>query len=74
MNSIRKQCLAATAGAVAVWSAPVLAQETAPQPPTKSEPVVDIMPPRNADYIDLTANLGYSSNPFLQIGDSQSST
>ena len=73
MNSIRKQCLAATAGAVAVCSAPVLAQETAP-PPTKPEPMVDIMPPRNADYIDLTASLGYSSNPFLQLGDSQSST
>jgi hypothetical protein len=72
MTSIRKQCLAATAGAVAVWSAPALAQETAPSP-TTPEPVEDSMPRVNADYIDLTAGLGYSSNPFLQIGDSQSS-
>ncbi|HKH29221.1 MAG TPA: hypothetical protein VKA61_12930, partial [Sphingomicrobium sp.] len=27
----------------------------------------------NADYIDFTANAGYSTNPFLQIGDSQGS-
>ena len=87
MNSIRKQCLAATAGAVAVWSSPVWAQDTAPLPTTTqeptateeskttSEPLVDIwgMPRRNADYLDITAGLGYSSNPFLQIGDSQSS-
>ncbi len=74
MNSIRKQCLVATAGVVAVWSSPALAQESAPPPsqPT-AEPVVDTMPRRNADYIDLTASLGYSSNPFLEIGDSQSS-
>ena len=36
MNSIRKQCLAATAGAVAVWSAPALAQDTAPRPTAPS--------------------------------------
>ena len=71
MNSIRKQCLAATVGAVAVWSSPAFAQETTKPPP---EPVVeDVLPRVNADYIDLTASLGYSSNPFLQIGDSQSS-
>ena len=71
MNSIRKQCLAATVGAVAVWSSPAFAQETTQPPP---EPVVeDVLPRVNADYIDLTASLGYSSNPFLQIGDSQSS-
>ena len=72
MNSIRKQCLAATAGAAAVWSSPALAQETAPAPPP--EPVVeDRAPSVNADYIDLTGSLGYSTNPFLQIGDSQGS-
>jgi hypothetical protein len=73
MNSIRKQCLAATAGAVAVWSSPALAQQTAPPPTTTPEPVVDTMLRRNADYIDITAGLGYSSNPFLEIGNSQSS-
>ena len=72
MNSIRKQCLAATAGAVAVWSSPALAQETAP-PPTAPELVEDSMPRVNADYIDITASAGYSTNPFLEIGDSQSS-
>ena len=72
MNSIRKQCLAATAGAVAVWSSPVLAQATAPTSPAP-EQVQDTVPRVNADYIDLTASLGYSTNPFLQIGDSQSS-
>ena len=72
MNSIRKQCLAATAGAVAVWSAPALAQDTAPRP-TAPELVEDSTPRVNADYIDLTASLGYSTNPFLEIGDSQSS-
>jgi hypothetical protein len=72
MNSIRKQCLAATAGAVAVWSAPALAQDTAPRP-TAPELAEDSTPRVNADYIDLTASLGYSTNPFLEIGDSQSS-
>ena len=72
MTSIRNQCLAATAGAVALWSAPALAQETA-TPPTPPELVEDSMPRVNADYIDLTAGLGYSTNPFLEIGDSQGS-
>ena len=73
MNSIRKQCLAVTAGAVAVWSSPALAQQTVSPPTTTPDPVVDTMPRRNADYIDITAGVGYSSNPFLEIGNSQSS-
>jgi hypothetical protein len=32
------------------------------------------IPNRNYDYLDLTANLGYSSNPFLQAGNSRSSS
>jgi hypothetical protein len=70
MNSIRKHWLTATAGAVAVWSSPALAQETVPT----ADPLEEALAPRrNADYLDLTANLGYSSNPFLEIGNSRSS-
>ena len=70
MNSIRKHWLTATAGAVAVWGSPALAQETVPTADPLEEAVA---PRRNADYLDLTANLGYSSNPFLEVGNSQSS-
>ena len=75
MNSIRKQCLAATAGAMALWSSPALAQETAPQPRSDDGRSRSWTRCRAAmrTYLDLTASLGYSSNPFLQIGDSQSS-
>lgn len=30
-------------------------------------------PRRNADYLDLTGSVGYSTNPFLEIGNSESS-
>ena len=73
MNSIRKHWLTATAGAVAVWSSPALAQDT-----TATSPVDPLnaatMPDRNSDYLDLTAHLGYSSNPFLEAGNSRSSS
>ena len=73
MNSIRKHWLTATAGAVAVWSSPALAQDT-----TATTPVDPLnaatMPDRNSDYLDLTAHLGYSSNPFLEAGNSRSSS
>jgi hypothetical protein len=66
MSSIRKHCLAATAGAAAFCGSPALAQ-VAPEDQ-------DAAPPRRSvDYIDLTASLGYATNPFLRIGDSQSS-
>ena len=71
MNSLRKHWLTATAGAVAVWSSPALAQDTT-APPIDS--VDAAIPSRNYDYLDLTANLGYSSNPFLQAGNSRSSS
>lgn len=70
MISIRKHWLTATAGAVAVWSSPALAQNTSPP----DDPVEEALAPRrNVSYLDLTANVGYSTNPFLNIGDSRSS-
>lgn len=60
MNAFRKHCLAATAGVFAVWSAPALAQAT-------DQPTERAQPQRSASYIDLTAGLGYSSNPFLEF-------
>lgn len=70
MNSTCKKCLAATAGAVAIafWSSPSLAQEEA-----TPETELETSPRRNADFVDLTANLGYSTNPFLEFGDSTGS-
>ena len=61
MNAIRKNCLAATAGVFAVWSAPALAQAATDQPTDSAQTQ------RSASYIDLTAGLGYSSNPFLEF-------
>lgn len=71
MNSIRKHWLTATAGAVAVWSSPVFAQDNSAAP---IDSVDAAIPNRNATYLDLTANLGYSSNPFLGAGNSRSSS
>lgn len=71
MNSIRKHWLTATAGAVAVWSSPALAQDNTVPP---ADPVSAALPSPNATYLDLTANLGYSSNPFLEAGSSRSSS
>ena len=69
MNSIRKQCLFATAMSVAVWSAPAFAQDaTAPAPDAPAAPAKS-----SADYIDITAGVGYSTNPFLRTGDSEGS-
>lgn len=71
MNSLRKHWLSATAGAVAVWSSPALAQDNTVPP---VDPASTALPSRNATYLDLTANLGYSSNPFLEAGNSRSSS
>jgi hypothetical protein len=60
MNAFRKQCLAATAGVFAVWSTPTFAQAT-------DQPAESAQPSRSASYIDLTAGVGYSSNPFLEF-------
>lgn len=73
MNSIRKHWLTATAGAVAVWSSPALAQDTTAT--SSVDPLnAATMPDRNTDYLDLTAHLGYASNPFLEAGNSRSSS
>ena len=66
MNSIRKQCLLATAVSVAVWNAPAMAQD-ASAPTSTESPAAPMR--SSADYIDITANVGYSSNPFLRVED-----
>ncbi len=75
MNSIRKHWLTATAGAVAVWGSPALAQETTPPVDRTVDRTMEeaLAPRRNLDYLDLTASLGYSTNPFLEIGNSRGS-
>jgi len=55
MNSIRKQCLLATGGAIALWASPAMAQDA------------------TTTYLDLTGSLGYSSNPFLRVVNSDGS-
>ena len=71
MNSIRKQCLLATAVSVAAWNAPAMAQDVS-APSSSTEAPAE--PQRSsADYIDLTAGVGYSTNPFLRVGDSEGS-
>ena len=68
MNSIRRQCLAATASAVVLCSSPALAQQTdEPEGSTTAEQRARV------SFIDLTAGLGYATNPFLRFGDSTGS-
>lgn len=67
MKSTRKQCFLATAASAALWNAPLMAQETTT--PGSEAPA----PRSSADYIDITAGVGYATNPFLRIGDSQGS-
>ena len=66
MNQTRIQCLAATAAALVFTSSPAFAQ---------TDQASEEASPQRAsiDFLDLTASLGYSSNPFLRIGDSKSS-
>ena len=67
MISIRRQCLAATAGAVAFCSSPAVAQQTdEPSGPATIERA-------RVSFIDLTAGLGYGTNPFLRFGNSTGS-
>jgi hypothetical protein len=68
MNSIRKQCLFASGAAIALWASPALAQDT-----TGSTAVPDISERASVDYLDLTASLGYSSNPLLRTNGSEGS-
>lgn len=63
-------CLTATAAVLAIASSPAFAQTT----PAIPEAEADSAPPRaTINYLDLTAGLGYSSNPRLRVGDSQGS-
>lgn len=67
------QCLLATAGALALWSNPALAQQRDSQEKPPEEAIDDGLPDRTANYLDLTASIGYSTNPHLQIFDSEGS-
>ena len=72
MDKIRKHWLVASAGAIALWSSPGVAQTV-----SESEMAEDVMEAtalrRNATYVDLTGSLGYSTNPMLRTLDSPSS-
>jgi Tfp pilus assembly protein PilX len=72
MNLTRMQCLAATTAVLAAASSPAFAQNVpanAPEPGAE-----DSAPPRaSINFLDLTAGLGYSSNPRIRAGDSQGS-
>lgn len=79
MKSLHSRLLAAsTAGICLAWANPAFAQDTSttsttsttPTPtPSTEEPVattIDLFPQKlTANYLDLTASLGYSGNPFL---------
>jgi hypothetical protein len=70
MNLMTKHWLVASAGAIAFCGSPAWAQTT---PPTTPEDQEATPPPRaSITYLDLTGSLGYSSNPLLRLGDSQS--
>ena len=72
MDKTRKHWLAASAGAIALWGSPALAQTA-----TEGEMAQDVLDAsavrRNSTYVDLTGSLGYSTNPMLRTVDSQSS-
>jgi hypothetical protein len=72
MDKTRKHWLAASAGAIALWGSPAMAQTA-----TEGEMAQDILDAsavrRNSTYVDLTGSLGYSTNPMLRTGDSESS-
>jgi len=68
MKSMRSHYLAATI--LTLWCAPAVAQTA----PTTDEPAAsDRSVRRSVSYIDLTAGVGYSSNPFLGFSNSQDS-
>ena len=68
MNSIRKQCLLATGVAVTLWASPALAQDT-----TGSTPAPEVAERASVKYLDLSASLGYSTNPLLRTSGSEGS-
>ena len=67
MNLTSRTCLAATAGVLAIASSPALAQATEPAEATSPERA-------SINYLDLTAHVGYSSNPLLRITNADGST
>lgn len=69
MNPIRMHCLAATTAVLALWSAPGLAQQQQTDEPTERATT----PRRSVSFLDLTASVGYGTNPFLSFGDSTGS-
>ena len=69
MKSAWKLRLAATAGSIALWSPAAVAQDT----PADSADAPAATANRSATYLDLTAGLGYSSNPRMEFGDSTGS-
>ena len=78
MDKTRTRWLTASAGAIALWNSPALAQtETQTQTVPESEMAQDIFDAtavrRNATYLDLTGSLGYSTNPMLRTVNSDSS-
>jgi hypothetical protein len=68
MNSIRKQCLFASGAAIALWASPALAQDT-----TGSTPAPEAAERASVKYLDLSASLGYSTNPLLRTTGSEGS-
>lgn len=77
MTSFRARCLAATMGAAAFYVSPAAAQETAPtdsSSTTASGFNAPTAPNRtNLTYLDLTAGVGYSTNPFFEFNGSNGS-
>jgi len=71
MNSFRTRCLAATMGAAATFVSPAMAQEAAPPPPDEASAAAADR--ARVTYLDLTASLGYASNPFLEFDNSNGS-
>ena len=73
MKTIRKQCLLATGGAIALWASPGLAQESSTSQSSSDSPDTSSASLGSTTYLDLTGSLGFSSNPLIRTVDSQSS-
>jgi hypothetical protein len=71
MSSFHTRCLAVTMGAAAFFVSPAMAQEEAARPTDEASAAAADR--ARLTYLDLTASLGYSSNPFLEFDDSNGS-
>lgn len=68
MKSYRSHFLAAAASVCVAGASPAIAQETSTTTePAPADETSLLEQKRTADYLDLTASLGYSSNPFLGL-------